>query len=107
MNNNNSTINYSYLSGKKDFRVPIYRHDDRLFPFVSLTYMTEGEFYCEYEGETLVAKAGETMYVPESIMHNVYTLSLGVASWGHISATSYKFDLMTNSRRPVVIKGEF
>lgn len=106
MNNNNSTINYSYLSGAKDFNVPIYRHDDRLFPFVSLTYMTEGEFFCEYGGETFVAKAGETMYVPESIMHNVYTLSKGVAYWAHISATSYKYDLMKNSRIPVVIRGE-
>ena len=101
-----STINYSYLSGAKDFNVAIYRHDDRLFPFVSLTYVNEGEFYCEYEGETFVAKAGETMYVPESIMHNVFTLTHGVASWGHISATSYKYDLMKNSRKPVVIKGE-
>lgn len=106
MNNNNSSVNYSYLSGAKDFNVPIYRHDDRLFPFVSLTYMNEGEFFCEHKGETLVAKAGETMYVPESIMHNVYTLSRGVASWGHISATSFKYDIMKNTRKPVVIKGE-
>ena len=106
MNNDISTINYSYLAGAKDFNVPIYRHNDRLFPFVSLTYMYDGEFFCEFEGETLVAKAGETMYVPESLSHNVYTTARGVASWGHISATNYKYDLMKNSRKPIVIGGE-
>lgn len=106
MNNDISTINYSYLLGAKDFRVPKYRHDDRFFPFVSLTHMNEGEFFCEYKGETYVAGKGETMYVPESVSHNVYTLSVANASWGHISATSYKYDLMKNSRKPVVIRGE-
>ncbi len=106
MNNDISSINYSYLLGAKDFRVPKYRHDDRFFPFVSLTHMNEGEFFCEYEGKTYVAGKGETMYVPESLFHNVYTLSPSNASWGHISATSYKYDLMKNSRKPVVIKGK-
>lgn len=106
MNNDISTINYSYLAGAKDFSVPVYRHNDRFFPFVSLTYMSEGEFYCEYGGKNFVASKGEIMYVPESLLHNVYTYARGIASWGHISATSYKYDLMKNSRIPVVIKGE-
>ena len=106
MNHDISTINYSYLVGAKDFNVPIYRHNDRFFPFVSLTYMSEGEFYCECNGKTFVASKGEIMYVPESLLHNVYTYSRGIASWGHISATSYKYDLMKNSRKPVIIKGE-
>ena len=106
MNSNNSFINYGYLAGAKNFVVKPYRHNDRFFPFSSLTYMNEGEFFCEYEGMTFVAKKGETMYVPETLLHNVYTLEPANASWGHICATSYKYDLMKNSRKPVVIKGK-
>jgi AraC-like DNA-binding protein len=106
VNNDISTINYSYLVGAKDFSVPVYRHNERFFPFVSLTYMSEGEFYCECNGKTYVATRGEIMYVPESLLHNVYTCSRGIASWGHISATSYKYSLMKNSRKPIIIKGE-
>ena len=106
MNGDISTINYSYLLGAKDFRVPIYRHDDRFFPFVSLTYMNDGEFFCECNGEIYMASPGETLFVPECVLHNVYTTSLANASWGHISATSYKYDLMKNARKPIVIKGD-
>jgi AraC-like DNA-binding protein len=106
MRSDNSTINYSYLLGARDYEVSIYRHNERLFPFVSLTHVSEGEFYCEYNGETFVARKGETMYIPEGVLHNVYTLSPAIASWGHVSATSFKYDLMKNARTPVVIRGE-
>lgn len=106
MNGDISTINYSYLLGASDFKVSIYRHNERLFPFVSLTHVNEGEFYCEYGGSTFVAKKGETMYIPEGVLHNVYTLSPAMACWGHVSATSYRYDVMKNARAPVVIRGE-
>ena len=106
MNGDISTINYSYLLGAKNFRVPVYRHNDRFFPFVSLTCMNDGEFFCECDGEVYTALPGETLFVPECVLHNVYTESKGNASWGHISATSYKYDLMKNARKPIVIKGE-
>ena len=106
MNGDISTINYSYLLGASDYKVSIYRHNERLFPFVSLTHVNEGEFYCEYGGGTFVAKKGETMYIPEGVLHNVYTLSPAMACWGHVSATSYRYDVMKNARAPVVIRGE-
>ena len=106
MNKTNSFINYGYLEGAMNINVPIYRHNDRFFPFTSLTCMNDGEFLCEYDGKTYVAHKGETMYIPDSLLHNVYTKARGNASWGHICATSYKYDLMKNSRKPVIIKGE-
>ena len=101
-----SSIHYRYLLGKKDFDVYPYRHNDRFFPFVSLTHVIEGEFLCECDGKIYSAKKNETMYVPECVLHNVYTKSLAKANWAHLAATSYKYDLMKNTRCPVVIKGE-
>ena len=104
MKKNLSAINYEYLLGASNRAVPVYRHNDRFFPFVSLTHITEGEFFCEYEGELICAKPGETLYVPEGVMHNVYTVSPAVASWGHLCATSYNYAIMKNARKPILIK---
>ena len=106
MNTNTSSINYEYLLGASDRRIPIYRHNERFFPFVSLTHITDGEFFCEYEGELLSAVPGDTLYVPECVLHNVYTLSPARGSWGHVGATSYKYELPRVRRRPIIIKGE-
>ena len=106
MNANAASINYEYLLGASDRTIPIYRHNERFFPFVSLTHITEGEFFCECDGELLTARAGDTLYVPECVLHNVYTLSSACGSWGHVCATSYKYDILKVSKKPIIIKGD-
>ena len=106
MNIDNSIVKYSYLAGAKNFDVTPHRQNDRFLPFVVLTHVNIGEGYFEHKGKVYTIKAGQTMFVPECVLHNINSINPHNVSWAHISATSFKYNLMQNSRTPKIIKGE-
>ncbi len=46
-------------------------------PHTQITYAISGEHSFEIDGETVVLKAGDTVYIPSGAMHNSTCLSAG------------------------------
>ena len=92
----NSSVNYGYLTGRANVDVEPHRQNDRFLPFVVLTHVNTGEGCFEYNGQTFIVNQGETMYVPECVLHNVCSTKPHNVSWAHVSASSSKYDFMKN-----------
>lgn len=97
---------YSYFLGKSDINISSHTHTNRFFPFVVAVHVNKGEYFCCCKEKSISAKEGETLIVPEYILHDIEMKASGNLSWMHICAHIGGNDALSGYRSPFIIGSE-
>lgn len=97
---------YCYFTGRKDNYLPIHRIDHRKFFFCVLVYVRCGEYHTTVEGHTYTARAGEALFIPPGIIHDVFMTAPGRLDWMHFSCTVGGMEVFGGMPLPVVLAGD-
>lgn len=95
-----------YIYGESNAKKQPHQHNNRCFPFVVAVYVISGKYICYCGGNTLIAGEGETLVVPEYVLHNIEMKEAGKLSWSHIRAHISGGDVLSGIKTPFVVGKE-
>lgn len=104
---NTLSTKYKYFYGENNAEKMPHKQDNRCFPFVVAVHVNSGQYICKYNNEKLIAATGETLIVPEYILHHIQMENKGLLSWAHFSAHFGNNDILGNYDAPFIITKEF
>ena len=96
-------LEVGYIYGESRTIKHPHQHNNRCFPFVVVVFVIKGRYICLHDGSITVADEGETLVVPEYILHNVEMKESGELSWAHITAHVDGNDILSGITAPFVI----
>lgn len=94
----------NYICGESDANKQPHHHNNRCFPFIVVVHVNQGEYICYHENKTLVTKEGETLIVPEYVLHDIAMKATGNLSWAHITATINNEAVLSGAKEPFVLR---
>lgn len=93
---NTLSTKYKYFYGENNAEKMPHKQDNRCFPFVVAVHVNSGQYICKYNNKKLIAATGETLIVPEYILHHIQMENKGLLSWAHFSAHFGNNDILSN-----------
>lgn len=94
---------YRYYTGEGNSFLPVHRIDHRKFFFCVLVHVRSGAYHTSAGGYTYTAYAGETLFIPAGVLHDVFMTEPGVLDWMHFSCRTGSIDVFGNMTQPVVL----
>lgn len=93
----------NYICGENDADKQPHRHNNRCFPFVVIVHVNRGKYICYHGDKVLVTNEGETLVVPEYVLHDIAMQAIGNLSWAHITATVNNEEILSQVKEPFII----
>ncbi|MDY3929849.1 MAG: hypothetical protein SOZ34_10885 [Clostridia bacterium] len=104
---NLSQNQYNYFFGGINTMHSPHKHTNRCFPFTVVVHVNEGQYLCYYKDKIIVANSGETLVVPEYVLHDIEMKEYGYLSWAHICAHINGNDILEGYDSPFIIGSAF
>ena len=103
----NNSVKYTYFYGESNIKKTPHKHNNRCFPFIIAVHVNNGQYICRYNKQKLIVLPGETLIVPEYVLHHVEMENNGSLSWAHFSAHYENDDILCNYEFPFIIPDKY
>lgn len=83
MNNCIFNLEYQYVDGKTNINIGEHENKNRILPFCVAVSVTEGEYFVDFNCETVCIKPGETIFIQSTVKHSVRMKNKGKLTYAH------------------------
>lgn len=93
MNNCVFNLEYQYVGGETNINIREHEIKNRMLPFCVAVSVIEGEYFVDFNCETVCIKQGETVFIQSTVKHSVRMKNKGKLTYAHFLCSYASIDI--------------